>query len=290
MKLRPLLAALTLASAPLAHAASPLRLEIYNPGEKSVFPVSSVIVSGDHEAILIDAQFQRDDAEALVAKLKASGRTLSTVYISHSDPDYYFGLDVIQEAFPNARILASAPTVARIKASMDGKLAYWGPILKQNAPRKLVLPEELAGDRLSLEGRTLEVRGLTGASPERSYLWIPSLRTVAGGVVVFGGTHVWVADTQSPESRRAWLATLDGIAALKPSRVVPGHFLGKAQLGLGAVKFTSGYLKDFDAQAGLAQDASALIAAMKTRYPTLGELPSLELSAKVIKGELKWPQ
>ena len=31
-----------------------------------------------------------------------------------------------------------------------------------------------------------------------------------------------------------------------------------------------------------------LIAAMKKRYPDLGEESSLELSAKVAKGEMKW--
>jgi len=54
-------------SAVVCHAAptrqDALHLEVYNPGAKSVFPVSSEIVSGPHEAILIDAQFQRDDAQ-----------------------------------------------------------------------------------------------------------------------------------------------------------------------------------------------------------------------------------
>ena len=131
-----------------AHAAEPLKLEVYNPGAKSMFPVSSELVMGQADAVLIDAQFQRNDAEALVQKIKASGKKLTTVYISHSDPDYYFGLDVIQAAFPKAKIVATAPTVAAIKASMDGKLAYWGPVLKDNAPKKLVLPAVLASDRI----------------------------------------------------------------------------------------------------------------------------------------------
>ncbi|MCC5364882.1 MBL fold metallo-hydrolase, partial [Staphylococcus aureus] len=89
-------------------------------------------------------------AEALVQKLKASGKTLTTVYISQSDPDYYFGLDVIRAAFPRAKIVATPQTVAAIKASRDGKLAYWGPILKDNAPKTLVLPDVLSADHLTL--------------------------------------------------------------------------------------------------------------------------------------------
>lgn len=273
----------------IAHAA-PLTLDVYNPGEKAIFPVSSTIVSGEHEAILIDAQFQRNDAEALVTKLKASGKTLNTIYISHGDPDYYFGLDVIQAAFPNAKIVATPQTVAHIQESMNGKLAYWGPILKDNAPKKLVLPEAIQDSKLVLEGHTIEIKGLKGPSPERSYLWIPSLKTVTGGVVVSSGIHVWVADTQTPASRRDWQTTLKEIAALQPQAVVPGHVLGATPSGLGAIRYTSQYLQAFEREAARAKDSSALIQAMKVRYPRVGEVDSLALSAKVIKGEMKWPQ
>lgn len=274
---------------PASAAEAALQLEVYNPGDKAIFPVSSEIVSGRNEAVLIDAQFQRNDAEALVQKIKAGGKKLSTVYISHSDPDFYFGLDVIKAAFPDAKIVATPQTVAAIKASMDGKLAYWTPILKDNAPKALVLPEPLESDTILLEGRKLEVKGLQGLSPARSYVWIPSQKTVAGGVPVFHNTHVWVADTQTPASREAWRKTLDSIAALKPVTVVPGHYLGDAPKGLQAVKFTAGYLETFEREAAKAKDSAELIAAMKKHYPGLGQQSSLELSAKVIKGEMKWP-
>ena len=285
-----ILSAAALFGAATVACAAPLRLEVYNPGDKAIFPVSSEIVYGDKEAILIDAQFQRNDAEALVAKIRASGKKLTTVYISQADPDFYFGLDVIRAAFPDAAIVASKETVAIIKAQMDGKLAYWGPILKGNAPTALVLPAVLKGDSLNLEGRKIEIRGLHGASPDRTYVWIPSLNTVAGGVLVNSGTHVWIADTQTPESRRHWLAALNDIASLKPATVVPGHYLGTAPKGLEAVTFTADYVRAFEQEAARAADSTALIGAMKQRYPTLGAVPSLELSAKVIKGEMKWPQ
>ncbi len=272
-----------------AQAADPLKIDVYNPAEKAIFPVSSELITGQHDAVLIDAQFQRNDAEALVQKIKASGKKLTTVYISHSDPDYYFGLDVIQAAFPEAKIVASEPTVKAIKASMQGKLAYWGPILKDNAPAKLVLPEVLKGDHLTLEGQPLEIKGLQGPTPQRSYVWIPSLKAVVGGVVVSSGIHVWVADTQTPKSRQDWLAALKGIEALKPTTVIPGHYLGEVPEGTKAVTFTADYLKSFEEHAAKTRDSAALIDAMKKAWPQLAEPSSLELSAKVIKGEMKWP-
>jgi glyoxylase-like metal-dependent hydrolase (beta-lactamase superfamily II) len=283
------LSALAVLHAP-AQAASAPQLEVYNPDTKAIFPVSSVLVLGQHDAMLIDAQFQRNDAQALVSRIQASGKTLKTIYISHSDPDYYFGLDVLHAAFPRARILATPQTVDAIRSTMQGKLAFWGPILKENAPHALVLPSTLRADHLMLEHQRIEIKGLTGASPDRSYLWIPALRTVAGGVVVSAGIHVWVADTQSPESRQHWLQTLADIRALQPARVIPGHFLNQAPAGLQAVEFTHNYITAFEEEASKAPDAAALTQAMQTRYPGLGEAASLALSAKVIKGEMKWPQ
>ncbi|MET3495969.1 glyoxylase-like metal-dependent hydrolase (beta-lactamase superfamily II) [Variovorax boronicumulans] len=285
----------TLALAPLAaHAAEPLKLDVYNPGAKSMFPVSSELITGQTDAVLIDAQFQRNDAEALVQKIKASGKKLTTVYISHSDPDYYFGLDVIQSAFPDAKIVATPQTVAAIQASKDGKLAHWGPILKDNAPKAVVVPQPLSGDSLELEGRKIQIVGLDSPTPERTFAWIPSIKTVVGGIPVSANIHVWIADTQTPASRSDWLKTLGRIEALHPKTVVPGHYLpnadGSAPYTVASVKFTRGYLQAFETEAKKAKDSAALIAAMKKRYPKLEDTSSLELSAKVIKGEMKWPQ
>lgn len=281
------------AAATVASAAGPLKLEVHSADAKSMFPVASELISGETDAVLIDAQFQRNDAQALVHKIKASGKKLTTVYISHSDPDYYFGLDVVRAAFPDAKIVATAPTVAAIQASKDGKLAHWGPILKDNAPQSLVVPEVLTGDTLTLEGRQIRIIGLDGPTPARSFVWIPSLKTVVGGIPVSHNIHVWMADTQTVASRRDWRKTLDRIDALRPRAVVPGHALpgadGKVSTTTG-VAFTRSYLKAFETETARARDSAALVAAMKKRYPTLGAAPSLELSAKVVKGEMKWPQ
>ncbi|KAF1043493.1 MAG: hypothetical protein GAK35_02190 [Herbaspirillum frisingense] len=272
-----------------AQAAGALKLDVYNPGKDAIFPVSSVLVSGEHEAILVDAQFGKREAQQVVEKIRASGKTLSTIYISHGDPDFYFGLETIHAAYPDARIVATAQTVEHIRQTVQGKLAYWGPKLGDNAPAATIIPEVLKGRTLTLEGRKLEITGLDGPQPERSFVWIPSLKAVVGGVVVEGKLHVWTADTQSLKSRKDWLSTLDRIEKLHPAIVVPGHYAAGAPLDIASVRFTRDYLKVFEEEAAKAANAAALIAAMKQRYPELEDSAPLELSAKVIKGEMKWP-
>ena len=275
-------------AAQAAAAPAPLTLDVYNPGAAAIFPVSSVLVSGDKDAILIDAQFGKAQAQHVVDKIRASGKHLTTIYISHGDPDYYFGLQTLTDAFPDAQVLASAPTVEHITKTKDAKLAFWGPQMGVDVPSTLIVPHVLKGNSLQLEGRDLEVIGLNGKQPDRSFVWIPSLKAVVGGVVVADNIHVWMADTQTPQSHKQWLSTLKRIDSLQPEVVVPGHYVGENDRSVSAVHFTRDYIKAFDEETLKAKDSAELIDAMKKRYPDLGEASSLELSAKVAKGEMKW--
>ncbi|MGY2227970.1 MBL fold metallo-hydrolase [Pseudomonas tolaasii] len=281
------LATATAALAFAAHAAAAeLKLDVYNPGEAAIFPVTSVLVSGDKDAILVDAQFGKGQAEQLVQKIRASGKHLTTIYISHGDPDYYFGLDTLTAAFPDAKVVAPQPVIDHIKATVEQKLAFWGPKMGADKPAATIMPAVLEGHSLNLEGQTLEVIGLDGPQPDRTFVWIPSIKAVVGGVVVAQNIHVWMADTQTPTSHTDWLATLKRIEDLKPHTVIPGHYLGNPSVQ--SVGFTAGYIKAFDIETGKAKDSAALIAAMKKRYPNLADESSLELGAKVAKGEMKW--
>ena len=270
--------------------AETLTLDVYNPGNNSVFPVSSEIISGSSEVVLIDAQFQKNDAQQLVDKIKKLNKKLTTIYISHSDPDYYFGLDTLANAFPEAKVVATANTVEAIKATKDGKLAYWGGVLKDEGPAHIIVPEVIKGDSFTVDGERLEIKGLDRASPDRTYVWVPSLKAVVGGVIVSDNIHVWVADTQTEESRKNWQQTLKDIKALNPITVVPGHFTGASKLDTSTVSFTQKYLQDFENAAKTSKNSDELIQKIAVKYPQLDDKSSLELSAKVVKGEMQWPQ
>ncbi|HEX2010701.1 MAG TPA: MBL fold metallo-hydrolase [Roseateles sp.] len=271
-----------------APATAPLELKVINHGPAS-FHVNSVLVLGAKEAVLLDSGFTRADALRVAAAVLDSGRKLTTIYISAADPDYYFGLEVLKQEFPAARIVTAAPTLKKIEASLPTKLQVWGPRLGANAPRQPLLPEALAGHTLSLEGQPLEIRGLNDALlPHRSYVWIPSIKAVVGGVNSFGGLHVWTADTQSPAERAAWRARLDEQLALQPAIVVPGHMLPGTAQDASVLRYTRDYLQRFEAELPRAANAAALIETLKAAYPQAGLGIALDIGAKVNKGEMKW--
>ena len=185
-------------------------------------------------------------------------------------------------------MLATAPTIEHIQATKDLKLAYWGPIL-DGAPKALVVPKPLEGDSLELEGQHIQVIGLDSADPAHTSLWVPSLRTQLGGVLVSGNMHVWTADSQSAESRRNWIAALDRIEAQKPEQVIPGHYLGERAAGLDDLRFTRDYLKALEQELPKAKDAAALIAAMKKRYPAWPARPTWSSAPRCSRARCSGP-
>jgi glyoxylase-like metal-dependent hydrolase (beta-lactamase superfamily II) len=266
---------------------SPLQLISYF-GEVGPFPVSSVIVAGEHEAVLIDAQFTLADAHRVVALILASGKELTTVYVSHGDPDFYFGLGVIASAFPGVRIVSSEPTLDHITHSVKKKLSTWGPQLGFNGPSNVLLPSVLTEDYIDLEGHRLEICGLSDGAPDRSFVWIPDLAAVVGGVVVYGGLHLFTADTPTSEARAFWARTLDDITALNPKIVVPGHSAPGFPHDVSSVLQSRQYLREFEENVQQTTTGSELIEAMTAAYPQFGLQIALELGAKVAMGEMSW--
>ncbi len=260
------------------------------PAGEHGFYRAPVLITGDKEAVLIDAGFTFSDGKALVEAIKASGKTLTTVYISQSDPDYYFSLSIIKAAFPNAKVIAASATVEAIKGSVDKKLAVWGPQLKDNGPQTMadiVIPEIFDGSALQLEGQAIEIISANGLA-NRRYLWVPSLNAIFGGVMVFSGVHVWTADTNSAEARAAWVKTLDAMIAHNPATVIPGHLNIGAAIDVSAVVYTKNYLLAFEEALAKAANSAELIAAMTKRYPDAGMGIALQIGAKVATGEMKW--
>ena len=281
-------AALALAlSSATAQTAAPLQLQVVNADVNS-FHANATVVSGATEALVIDTGFTRADALRVAAKVLDSGKTLKTILVSNADPDYYFGAATLKTLFPQAQVVSTPAVRAKIEAKLADKIAFWGPKMGANAPQQPLLPEALATTTLTVDGQPVELRGTTGLLAHRPYVWIPSIRAIAGNVAVFGDVHVWTADTQQPAERQAWLAQLDEMQALKPAVVVPGHMAPGTALDATAIDYTRTYLQRFEAEAPKAANANALITAMKQAYPQAGMAMALDIGAKVAKGEMKW--
>lgn len=280
-------AAAVFAPAEMGRAVPALTWTHFPAGENGFFR-APVLISGATEAVLIDGGFTFPNGKDVADAIKATGKTLTTIYVSQSDPDYYFSLKPVVEAFPDVRIIAATATLAAITASVAKKIAVWAPQLKEYGPQSMadiVLPEAYDDKSLTVDGETIQIVDAEGLA-NRRYLYIPSLNAVFGGVMIFAGTHVWTADTATKELRAAWIANLDAIAARKPAVVVAGHMVPGVATDLSAVEHTKTYLLAFEEE--LAKDSAGLKAAMEARFPGLAMGVALDIGSKVATGEMKW--
>jgi glyoxylase-like metal-dependent hydrolase (beta-lactamase superfamily II) len=255
------------------------------------FPVgaknkTATLITGEQQAFLIDAGFTRADGHRLVAEILDSGKTLTTVFISHADPDFYWGAEVIADAFPDAALVATPLVIEHIGAAYEGKLKAWESI-GVNRPTRLVELTALTGD-ITVEGHVFQLKGGHPGLADRHYLWQAEQRAIVGGVLLFQDEHVWVADTATPADRAVWIEVLDEMAALDPAFAVPGHRQPVATLDASPIAYTRDYLTAFEAELDKADTGAALTEALTARYPHAGMLIAAQLGAKVAKGEMTW--
>lgn len=280
------------ASALIAHSAfaadvKPLTLDVYNAAPGS-FSVTSTVVYGESEAMVIDAGFTKADALRIAANVLDSNKELKTIFISQADPDYYFGTETLHDIFPKAEIITTPAVKAVLEKKMAGKLAFWGPKMGVNAPKAPIVPTVYTKSTLMVDGQTIEIRGTEGVLAHRPYLWIPSSKAILGNVAIFGNMHLWMADAQSDESQSAWKTQLEEMIALKPTTVVPGHMAQGTELTADNIRYSLDYINAFQKAKQDSKNSAELIKTMTETYPNAQGGLNLDIAAKVHKGEMKW--
>jgi glyoxylase-like metal-dependent hydrolase (beta-lactamase superfamily II) len=286
MKRLSLLAAAVLVSNTVLADGKALTLDVYTASPSS-FSVNSTLVYGDTEAMIIDTGFSKADALRIAAKVLDSGKELKTIFISQADPDYYFGAEVLHALFPKADVLTTQAVRKVIARKLETKLTTWGPKLGVNAPVKPIIPEAYTKNSLTVDGHKIEIRGTTGTLAHRPYMWIPGNKAILGNIGVFGGIHLWMADTQSDESITAWSAQLNEMQELNPEVVIPGHMKAGTELTAVNITHSQNYIKDFQEAKANSKDSVELIEKMSSKYGNKKSI-SLSIGAKVHKGEMKW--
>ncbi len=249
---------------------------------------NSVIVEGEHEVMLVDAQLTKTSAEQVLQQIQEIQKPLSIIYITHEHADHFLGLEVFREAYPRVRIIANSAVVDRINKVYQEKIDKWKKILGSGATSHVVAIENFDGKFIKFESSKIEVlKNIQGDTDENTMLWIPGQRILIAGDVLFNDMHVYTAETDS-KARGKWLNSLNKIRQLNPSVVIPGHSKVGAPLDAStAAEFTENYLLAFEEELRKAKDPDSLIDAMKGRFPSADFTLALERGAKANLNALK---
>jgi glyoxylase-like metal-dependent hydrolase (beta-lactamase superfamily II) len=171
----------------------------------------------------INALLIREDVDALGDMIASTGRTLTTIFITHGHGDHFFGSDRLIARFPGARAVTTPGIVDYINSHIEGDAALFSSYFGDTVSRATSLPSPLDRDVIDLEGHELRVIEVgQGDIAPSAVVHIPSLHTVVAGDVAYNQIHQMLA-LGGPAEWDKWIASIGIIERLHLRIVVAGH-------------------------------------------------------------------
>jgi glyoxylase-like metal-dependent hydrolase (beta-lactamase superfamily II) len=249
-------------------------------------PTTSTLIYGERDAVLVDPLLTVDEARHLVHWITSVGRKLTTIFVTHGHGDHFFGASVVLDRFPEARFIATAGVVGRMRGQLSPEVldGFWRPRFPGRLPERLIVAEPLDGDSFELEGHDLVAVELGHSdTDDTTALHVPSLGLVVAGDAVYNDVHLYLVES-GRDGRRAWLAALDTVESLRPETVIAGHKRASAGDGPHTIDETRRYIRDFDVAVDTTDTAVELYETMLARHPGRVNAGVLWNSARAAKG------
>src|SRR3984893_5891061 len=258
------------------------------PGEKERPwpPISSTLISGERDAVLVDTPITVEQARALANWIAASGKNLTTIYATHGHGDHFFGATTVLERFPGARFVARPETIEimRQQASPESLATYWNPRFPGQISSQLPIAGDLTGNVISLEGQELVSvpLGFTDTAGT-TCLHVPSIGLIVAGDAAYNGVHLHLSESPDQQKRQEWIAALDEMESLKPRAVIAGHKRAGNDDSPKIIGETRRYIRDFERLALETTSALEFYDQMLKLYPDGGNRGALWTSVRAIK-------
>jgi glyoxylase-like metal-dependent hydrolase (beta-lactamase superfamily II) len=241
------------------------------PGVRETFfqAMASTLIYGARDAVLVDAFMTVKQAKTLADWVAATGKNLTTIYITHGHGDHWFGVGTLLERFPNAVAVATPNVVTQMRrhASPEVLENVWKVGFPGQIPDKLVVAEELDANVIDLEGQELVVVPLGHTdTDDTTCLHVPSVGLVVAGDAAYNDVHLYLAESNT-QTREEWIAALDTIESLNPRAVVASHKRPENEDNPKIIEETRQYIRDFDRLVANTTTARELYDQMLALYP-----------------------
>ena len=264
------------------YVASPIPFHLPKGRTGNWSPISSTLIIGEREAVLVDTPITVTQNEQLADWVElqlrpkvpnAPAKRLSTLYITHGHVDHWAGTGLFKKRFPGLKVVATAGTIQHMKDSLEPKaFRYWDTLFSGQIDKSLELADQLpANGRFHLEGHELQAIEVGHSDTyNTTVLWIPSIKLAVCGDVVYGNVHQMLAAAKTKELRQEWIRAIEKVESLHPELVVPGHREADEMDGAFHLANTKAYIRQFGSlvEGGSCKNAKELAASMLEKYPT----------------------
>ena len=225
-----LTAALALACAPAAAQeraslapASPVKTGVWTysgPGTVNTYWIETP----GGGLVVIDVQRDLVHAAQALAAVKAVGKPVRAILVTHAHPNHYTGLGLFRQAFPGVPVYSSEATAEAIRNDTYGANAGTQAEAPAITPREFVAPGiTFASDTtLQIDGLTIIAREMGAAeAPADTAYYLPATRELFVGDVILNRLHGPMNEGHTAE----WLSVIDRLDAMYPNVgiVHPGH-------------------------------------------------------------------
>ena len=236
------------------------------------FNSNSTLIYGKKDAILVSATFLLSDAHRLAAGILDTGKNLTHIIIPEFHPDHHFGAQVLQNAFPDAKVVATKSVARDIVYSADDKIELWGNLFGKDVPNRLYFPMPTINNSLELEGHKLEISdGWQADMANETMVWIPSMRAAIPTDMVVYKVFGWTIESDA-ERRKLWKADLEKLKRMEPAIVIPGHATidNFSTDPAATIDYTIDYLNNFDQILSTSKTGDELVERIEKKYPYTG--------------------
>ncbi|WP_427922503.1 MBL fold metallo-hydrolase [Streptomyces sp. cg40] len=188
-------------------------------------PLSTTILYGPREAILVDPGLTTEQGVAVADWAAGFDRTITGIYVTHAHGDHWYATAPVRERFPDLKVWATTETLAEMHRTTPGGKPnpFWRTAFPGLIGDTPVIAEAVPESGLQVDGEPVVPHAAGHTDTEHTtFLHIPSLDLVVSGDVIYNQVHQYLSEA-GEHGIESWLRAIDAVDAVNPTTVVAGH-------------------------------------------------------------------
>ena len=188
-------------------------------------PLSSTLISGQENAVLVDPPMTVEQTQRVGDWLRHRGRNSATSTSPTATVTTGSAQARLRRRFPGVTVLATPGTLQEMEmhGSPGFRSSFWDSIFPDLIPPTTTVTQPVDSGSFELEGHELRIVEVGHTDTDNTtMLFVPSIGLLVAGDAVYNGVHPYLTESQDG-GLEAWLRALDIAESLEPRFVVAGH-------------------------------------------------------------------